>query len=50
MHVIWMHLAYNLAQWSILLFGEKKEQTGNVVEAMEALARATQLLLWSEPG
>jgi hypothetical protein len=50
MHVVWRRLTYNLAQWSILLSEEEKEQADNVVVAMEALACAPKLLLWPEPG
>jgi hypothetical protein len=50
MQVIWRRLAFNLAQWIILLAGEEKRRAQQVIMELEALVRAPQLLLWREPG
>jgi hypothetical protein len=50
MQVLWRRLAFNLAQWIILLAGEEKRRAQQVIMELEALMRAPQLLLWREPG
>jgi hypothetical protein len=50
MQVFWRRLAFNLAQWIILLAGEEKRRAQQVVMELEALMRAPQMLLWREPG
>jgi hypothetical protein len=49
MQVIWRRVAFNLAQWSILLAGEGREHANVVITKLETLMRAPQLLLWPEP-
>jgi hypothetical protein len=50
MHVLWRKIAYNLAQWGILLKEEEKGNLMMMVNKLEILARMPPLLLWPEPG
>ena len=49
LQVIWGKVAYNLAQWSILLKEKGREKLMVMVGAVELLARAPPLLSW-DPG
>jgi hypothetical protein len=50
MQVLSRKVSYTLTQWSIMLKEAKIGKPLEVVSMLEALARATPLLLWSDLG